>query len=361
MKRVGILGLPQSGKTTVFEILMQGAGHAAAAGREQVGVVRVPDERIDQLAALYHPKKTTYAQIQFVDSGAARGATAGATGSNGAAAAPSARQAAKGPDLFSSVRNCDALLSVVRDFANPAVAGEPDPARDLRDLEAELVFNDLTIVEGRIDKIARELRVGKKEGEREHALLQRCRAILEAGRALRAERFETEAEKLLRGFQLLSLKPLLAVYNQDDRPRPVPTATGVGVLGVALKAHLEREIVALPTGERAGFRAELGVAEDGLTLVIRACYQLLGLISFFTVGPDEVRAWTLRRGEHAVDAAAEIHTDLAKGFIRAEVVPWDRLLEAGSQAKAREKAWARLEGREYEVQDGDCIEIRFNK
>ena len=132
-------------------------------------------------------------------------------------------------------------------------------------------------------------------------------------------------------------------------------------VAVALRAHLEREIVALPAGERDGFRAELGVAEDGLTLVIRACYELLGLISFFTVGPDEVRAWTLRRGEHAVDAAGEIHTDLAQGFIRAEVVPWDRLLEAGSQARAREKAWARLEGRDYVVQDGDCIEIRFNK
>ena len=351
MKRVGILGLPQSGKTTVFEILMQGAGHGGPSGREQVGVVRVPDERIDRLAALYRPKKTTYAQIQFVDSGAARGAP-GAAAADGAGAAPSARQAAKGPDLFSSVRNCDALFAVVRDFANPAAAGEADPARDLRDLEAELVLNDLVIV---------ELRVGKKEGEREHAMLERCKGMLEAGRALRGERFEPEDEKLLRGFQLLSLKPLLAVYNQDDRATRVPAVAGARVLGVALKAHLEREIVALPAGERDGFRSELGVAEDGLTLVIRACYELLGLISFFTVGPDEERAWTLRKGERSVDAAAEIHTDLAKGFIRAEVVPWERLLEAGSIPKAREKAWARLEGREYAVQDGDCVEIRFNK
>ena len=360
MKRVGILGLPQSGKTTVFEILMQGAGHGGAAGREQVGVVRVPDERIDRLAGLYSPKKTTYAQIQFVDSGAARGAP-GTAAPDGAGAAPSARQAAKGPDLFSSVRNCDALLAVVRDFASPAAAGAADPARDLRDLEAELVLNDLVIVENRMDKLARELRVGKKEGEREHAMLERCKGMLEAGRALRGERFEPEDEKLLRGFQLLSLKPLLAVYNQAEGATRVPAVTGAHMLGVALKAHIEREIVALPAGERDGFRSELGVAEDGLTLVIRACYELLGLISFFTVGPDEVRAWTLRKGERSVDAAAEIHTDLAKGFIRAEVVPWERLLEAGSQAKAREKAWARLEGREYVVEDGDCIEIRFNK
>ena len=362
MKRVGILGLPQSGKTTLFEILMQGAGHASTAGREQVGVVRVPDERIDRLAALYHPKKTTYAQIQFVDSGAARGAHTGVPAADGAGAAPSARQAARGPDLFSSVRNCDALMAVVRDFENPAVAGGAgDPARDLRDLEAELVFNDLAIVENRIDKVARELRVGKKEGEREHTLLARCKALLEQGRALRGERFDPDEEKVLRGFQLLSLKPLLAVHNQGDRSTRVPAVAGANALVVALKAHLEREIVALPADERESFRAELGVAEDGLTLVIRACYELLGLIAFFTVGPDEVRAWTLRRGECSVDAAAEIHTDLARGFIRAEVVPWNRLLEAGSQAKAREKAWARLEGREYVVQDGDCIEIRFNK
>lgn len=354
MKRVGILGLPQSGKTTVFEILMQGAGHGAAMGREHLGVVRVPDERIDRLSALYKPKKTTYTQIQFVDSGAARGVP------GGPAAGAGPRPAVRGADLFSSVRNCDALMAVVRDFGLP---GGPaaDPERDLRDLEAELALNDLAIVEGRIDKLARELRVGKKEGAREHALLVRCRGVLEDGRPLRAERFEPEEEKLLRGFQLLSLKPLLAVYNQDEQSTRVPTIAGAGVLGLALKAHLEREVVALPAAERDGFRAELGIVEDGLTLVIHACYALLGLVSFFTVGPDEVRAWTLRRGEKALDAAAEIHTDLAKGFIRAEVVPWDRLLEAGSEARAREKAWARLEGRDYVVQDGDCIEIRFNK
>ncbi|HEY6866877.1 MAG TPA: DUF933 domain-containing protein, partial [Candidatus Eisenbacteria bacterium] len=267
---------------------------------------------------------------------------------------------ARGADLFSSVRNCDALMAVVRDFGLP---GGPaaDPERDLRDLEAELALNDLVIVEGRIEKLERELRVGKKEGAREHALLGRCREALEAGRPLRGERFEPEEEKLLRGFQLLSLKPLLAVYNQDERSTRVPTLAGAAVLGLALRAHLEREVVALPAADRDGFRAELGIVEDGLTLVIHACYALLGLISFFTVGPDEVRAWTLRRGERALDAAAEIHTDLAKGFIRAEVVPWDRLLEAGSEARAREKAWARLEGRDYVVQDGDCITIRFNQ
>ena len=350
MKRVGILGLPQSGKTTLFEILLLGAGAQApgASGREQIGVVRVPDARIDRLSVLYSPKKTTYTQIQLVDS---------------AAAGQGPRAAGKGTDLFASVRTCDALLAVVRDFENPAVpiAGGVDPARDLRTLEAELILNDLAIVETRLERVAKELRVGKKQNEREHALLERCKGLLESEQALRAVDFPDEEARTLRGFQLLSRKPLLVVYNQDDRSARTPPPGGPLTLAVGLRAHLEREIVSLPPEERAAFRAELGVEDDGLSLVIRACYELLGLVSFFTVGPDEVRAWTIGRGDTAVDAAGEIHTDLAKGFIRAEVVPYDRLLEAGSQAKAREKAWSRLEGREYVVQDGDCLEIRFNK
>jgi GTP-binding protein YchF len=351
MERVGILGLPQSGKTTLFEILVQGAGAQAAAtsGREQVAVIVVPDERVDRLAAMYMPKKITHARIQFVDTVAA-----GQT---------SARAAARGPDLFSGVRNCDALLGVVRAFENPAVpaAAGVDPARDLRDLESELILNDLAIVESRLDKLARELRVGRKEGEREHTLLVRLKAGLEAERPLRGETFDSEETKLLRGFQFLTLKPLLVVVNQGEgEARPLPAA-GAHTLVVGLPAHLEREVVGLASEERDAFRKELGIEQDGLSLIIRACYRLLGLISFFTVGPDEVRAWTLRQGEHSVDAAGEIHTDLAKGFIRAEVVPCARLLEAGSEAAAKERGWTRLEGREYVVQDGDCLEIRFNK
>ena len=344
MKRAGILGLPQSGKTTLFEILMQGAG-SASPGREQVGVVRVPDARVDRLSALYQPKKTTYATVQFVDSAAAGQA--------------SARSAAKGTDLFGSVRACDALVLVVRDFE---LSGEaPDAARDLRTLEAELILNDLAIVENRLEKLAKELRIGRKQNLPEHALLERCKTMLESEKPLSEGEFAPEEERLLRGFQLLSLKRRLVVYNQDDASRPLPAPGARRAPAVALKASLEREIVGLPAGEREAFRAGLEITEDGLSLVIRACYELLGLISFFTVGPDEVRAWEIRRGEKAVDAAGEIHSDLARGFIRAEVIEWDRLLEAGGQAKARDKGWLRLEGRDYEVKDGDCLEIRFNK
>jgi GTP-binding protein YchF len=350
MKRVGILGLSQSGKSTLFEILRLASGaQATQQGREALCMVRVPDDRIDRLSALYQPKKTTYTQIQFVDTVAA-----GQT---------SARAQAKGPDLFAAVRNCDALVAVVRDFENPAVPapGGIDPARDLRALETELVFNDLAIVESRLEKVEKELRVGKKQGEPEQKLLLRCKEMLEAERPLRTGEFGPEELKILRGFQLLTLKSVVVVYNQDDRPGRTIPAGSAGTVVMGIQANLEREIVSLPAEERPAFRAEMGIEEDGLSVVIRACYESLGLISFFTVGPDEVRAWTVQTGDTAVDAAGEIHTDLAKGFIRAEVIGYEKLLEVGGHAGARDKGWLRLEGREYRVQDGDTMEIRFNK
>ncbi len=352
MERIGILGLPRSGKTTLFEILMQAAGaHATHAGREQMGVVRVPDPRLDQLAAIFRPKKTTHAQVEFVDSGAARGGRE----------AVSARAAAKA-DLFSSVRDCDAFLAVLRDFADPALPAPADPARDLKVLEDEFILNDLGIVENRLERLGRELRVGKKEVEAEHALLERVKTLLEAERPLRAVSFGADEAKSIKGFQLLSQKPLLVVYNQDDAATREAPASGPGTLALALKAHLEREIVALPPEERPAFRAELGLTEDGLSLVIRSCYQVLGLISFFTGGPEEAKAWTLRRGGTALEAAAEIHTDLAKGFIRAEVMSWEHIVAAeGHSGKAREKGWLRLEGRDYVVQDGEYVVVRFSR
>ena len=343
MRRVGLLGLPQSGKSTVFEVILQGAGIEAttASGREAIGVVQVPDPRVDQLSALYRPKSTVYSQVQFVDTAA--------TSSQG--------KPGRGPDLFASVRNCDALAAVVREFdASPESA-----ARDLRTLEAELVLNDLALVETRRERIEKELRVGKKQNEREHALLARFQQALEAEQPLRALTLDAEEAKRVRGFQLLTMKPLLVVYNQGESGGPPPPPSGAHVGAVALKALLEREVLALPPAERAGFRAELGLGEDGLTTVIRGCFELLGLISFFTVGEDEVRAWTLERGSRAVEAAGEIHSDLAKGFIRAEVIAWDQLLEVGGEKGARERGWLRLEGRDYVVQDGDCLNIRFNR
>ena len=350
MKRVGILGLPGAGKTTLFEVLMQGAGTPPPAGasREHVGVVRVPDERMDRLWDLFHPKKTTFTQIQFVDSAAA-GHASGRPG--------------KGTDLFQGVRECDTLVAVVRDFENPAVPieGGVNPERDLRSLETELLLNDLAIVETRMERIAKELRVGNKQGEQEHALLARCHQLLESEKPLRAAALDPEEARRLRGFQLLTQKPLLVVYNQDERSTRTPADPGAQAVALALRAHLEAEIVALPPEERSAYRRELGIEQDGLTLVIRACYHLLGLISFFTVNEDELHCWTLTRGETAVDAAREIHTDLARGFIRAEVIDWKTLLERGGHAPARAAGALRLEGRDYVVEDGDCLVIRFNR
>lgn len=348
MKRVGILGLPQSGKTTLFEILLQGAGASAppgASARDRVGVVKVPDPRVDTLTAMFVPKKTVLATIQFVDSAAAGQGKPG-----------------KGQDLFASVRQCDALLAVVRDFENPAVPALKgvDAARDLRELEAELVLNDLAIVETRLERIEKEMKIGKKEAAAEGEVLKVCREALEAERPLRELDFAPEQLRLIRGFQMLTLKPLLVVLNQDDDSTHAPPSLGRHAHAVSLRAHTEREIVALPPEDRATFRAELGVEQDGLTLVIRACYELLGLISFFTVGPDEVRSWEITRGDTAVDAAGEIHSDLARGFIRAEVTAYADLVELGSLAKAREKGVLRVEGRDYVVKDGDCLEIRHN-
>ena len=313
-------------------------------------MVRVPDERVDRLSALFSPKKTTYAQIQFVDSAAAGHA--------------SARVAAKGPDLFSAVRNCDALLAVVRDFENPAVPreGGVDAERDRRDLEAELVLNDLAIVETRLEKIAKELRIGKKQGEAEHALLERCKTWLEAERPLRDVRARRDEDaQLLRGFQFLTLKPLLVVYNQDDASTRVPPEAGPGTLAIALRAHLEREIVALPPEERDAFRAELGIAEDGLSLVIRACYR--------AARADLVLHRRARRGARVDDPPRRygggrggrdphrpgqgLHPRRG-GTVRPAARA--RLARQGPR-----EGLVRLEGRDYVVADGDCVEIRFNK
>ena len=221
------------------------------------------------------------------------------------------------------------------------------------------MINDLGIVENRIEKLERELRVGRKEGEREHRLLKRCHERLESGEPMRALAFDAEEEKLLRGFQLLSRKPLLLVYNQDENARRAPRDPGPGAMAVALRAHIEREILNLPPEERPAFRAEMGVEEDGLSLLIRSCYRLLGLISFFTVGPDEVRAWPIRRGTNARAAAGKIHSDLERGFIRAEVMPYAVFMAHGSEPAVKEAGLLQVEGKDYVVVDGDILHIRF--
>ncbi len=354
--RLGILGLPQSGKTTLFEILVASAPpRTPGARQDRVGVVRVPDTRVDRLSVMYSPKKTTYATLEIVDSQAMG---QGGAGSGGAGD--------KGPDLFAGVRTADALVLVVRAFENPSLPHPRttvDATRDLRDLMSEIVLNDLAIVETRLERIGKQMRVAKGQDlEREQAVVRRSREALDAEQPLRALAFSREEEKVLRGFQLLSRKPLLVVYNVSAGQAFVPPALPEpGVASVVLPCADEREVAQLPPGERAAFREVYGIPEDGLVLLVRSAYGLLGLISFLTTGEDEVRAWTIHSGDSAVDAAGAIHSDLAQGFVRAQVIPYERFLEAGTEAKARERGWQRTEGRDYVVADGDILHILHNK
>jgi GTP-binding protein YchF len=350
--RLGILGLPQSGKTTLFEILVSNAPpRAAGARQDRVGIVRVPDDRVERLSAIYAPKKTTFATLEVVDSQAmGQGATA----------------PGKGADLFAGVRNADALVLVVRVFDDASVShpkGSVDPVRDFKDLEAEILLNDMAIVETRLERIGKQMRVQKgPDLEREAVALARAKETLDREQPLRELTFSKEEERVLRGFQLLSWKPLLVVYNVGSGQAFAPPAgERTGVATVVLPCADEREVAQLPEGERAQFREAYGIPEDGLVLLVRSAYRLLGLISFLTAGEDEVRAWTIATGDTAVDAAGAIHSDLAQGFVRAVVVSYAQFLEAGSEAKAKERGWQRTEGREYRVIDGDILHILHNK
>ena len=360
MLRAGLIGFPASGKTALFQLLTSAREAARPSGKQEahVGVSRVPDERLDRLTELFKPKKHVPATVEFADMGGAAGAKAGAAALLDVAA----------------FRNADALLHVVRMFRDPAVphaAGSVDPARDVRTMEDELILADLGVVERRLERLERDLKKGggNTDLRREQELLQRCRGTLEDGRPLRSLELAHDAGKLLRGFQLLSAKPLLLVLNVDEADLSQAGnaaalagvqhfVTGSHTRAVAVCAKIELEIAQLDAGDAAAFMADLGLKESGLDRVIRASYDLLGYISFFTVGEDEDRAWSIPRGTRAQEAAGEIHTDIQRGFIRAEVVRYDHLLARGSLAACREHGELRLEGKEYVVLDGDVINFR---
>jgi ribosome-binding ATPase len=366
--QIAILGLPASGKTTVFNTLTR--GHAETGGYGgmtlHVGVVKVPDERLDRLADLFHPKKVVQADVTYVDLPAPPASTEGHVGTEELPAEHLAR-----------LRESDALLHVVRAFEDPAVphpSGSVDPARDLEALDLELVLADLAILDRRLERLATTGRHGspaeREANEREEAILRRLKVELEAGRPIRDAGLGADEAKAVRGFRFLSEKPVLVLLNvgEADLPKAAERVATIEAgyrhaqtVVVALSARIEMELGELEPDEAAMFMTELGIAELGLARVIHASYALLGLISFLTAGPDEVRAWPVPDGSTAVDAAAAIHTDLAKGFIRAEVVPYDDLLALGTTAEARRHGKLRSEGRTYLVRDGDVIEILFSR
>jgi GTP-binding protein YchF len=366
--QIAIVGLAGSGKTTVFNTLTR--GHAETGGYGgmalNVGVVKVPDERLDRLADIFHPKRIVHADVTYVDLPAPPPSHEGHVGAEELPAEHLAR-----------LRESDALLHVLRAFedaAHPHPDGSVDAARDLDRLDLEFVIADLAVVDRRLERLRATGHHGtpaeREANDREMEILGRLRAALEAGRPIRDVGLAPEDEKAIRGFRFLSQKPVLVLLNvgEADLPRAAGSIEALRAgydhrhtLFDAMSARIEMELGELEPDEAAAFMADLGIAESSLGRVIRLSYRLLGLISFLTCGPDEVRAWPVPDGATAVDAAGAIHTDLAHGFIRAETVAYDDLVALGSTAEARRHGRLRSEGRTYPVRDGDVIEILFSR
>lgn len=358
---IGIVGLPLSGKTTLFNLLTHAGaetGFGAARKKANLGVSRVPDARLDRLSAMWNPKKTTPTTIRYVDV---------------AGVEKSAGKEGLSAEVLTHLKNTDALLAVVRLFEDeqvPHVEGSLDALRDIGMLQAEFLLSDLIIVESRLERLAKQLKTkGGKELEAEQAALLRCREALEEETPLRALEFSPEDGRMLKGFQFLTQKPLVVALNlgEADLARAeqcvAPVAAqwaGAQVAVTYLCATIEQEISELSAEDARAFLDDLSIAESATDRLIRTSYGLLGLVSFFTMGEDECRAWTIRRGTKAPQAAGTIHTDLERGFIRAEVVRYDDFVAAGTLAACREKGLLRLEGKEYVVHDGDVLNIRFN-
>ncbi len=363
--QVCIIGLAGAGKTTVFNTLARGHADTGGFGGLTVntGVVKVPDDRLSRLTELFKPKREVPADVTYVDLPAPPSAIDG-------------RASDIPPDQLARLRTADALLHVVRVFDDPSVphpSGSVDAWRDLEQLDLEFVLADLGVIEKRLEKLDTTGRHGtpaeREQNGRERVVLARLRPAVAEGRPIRDLELTEDESRIVRGYRFLTEKPVLILLNVGDG-QIAASAVLVGDFAAryqhhhsrieALSARIEMEMGELDPSEAQAFRDELGVPDSGLERVIRLSYELLGLISFFTAGPDETRAWTIPDGSNAVDAAGAIHTDLARGFIRAEVVPMDELLALGSFAEARKHGKLRSEGKTYRVRDGDVIEILFN-
>lgn len=351
--KLGIIGNPQTGKTTIFNALTRQDQPTVMSGKMAVhtAVVDVPDRRVDQLAAIYHPKKVTYAKVTYADiaglEGRGQGEISGA--------------------LRNELGNMDAFIHVVRCFEDenvPHPAGSIDPARDIDALNTELLLNDLITVEAKLERLSADRGKGGRDKEaiqREIALFTRLQEHLSESKPLRSLALAAEEIKEITGYQFLTRKLMLIVLNLGEGQSVPDVAEAAGDLPVvALQGKLEMELAQLPQEEAAEFLAEYGITEPGLNRMIRESYDLLGLQSFFTVGEDEVRSWPLSIGATAQQAASVIHTDLARGFIRAEVAPYDLLVESKSMVALREQGKLQVEGKQYLVRDGDIVHVRFN-
>jgi len=352
--KLGIIGLPQSGKTTIFNALTQGdRPTTTAGGRFEVhtAVVDVPDSRVGALSEMFNPKKTIYAKVTYAD-------IAGLDGS--------ASKGGISGQLLTELSQMDAFLHVVRVFENDQVAhmrGKLDPLRDINNLNSDLLINDLILVERKLEKLKDE---GRKGGGREKGVIQRETALFERlyetlsdEQPLRTLTLNEEEEKAISGFGFLTRKKMLIVFNLSEA-QAVPAIDTPGIKQVGLMGKLEMEIAQLDPEEAEMFLDEYGIEEPSLFRMITLSYEMLDLQSFFTVGEDEVRAWTIRKGTPAQQAAGVIHSDLQKGFIRADVIDYESLIACGGMTEARNQGKLRLEGKTYVVQDGDIMHVRFN-
>jgi GTP-binding protein YchF len=360
---IGIIGLPASGRTTIFNALTRGKAQTGgfSGGTANIGIAKVPDERLRVLTGMFNPKKTVPAEIKYLDLGASVKALAAEKG---------------GGQLFAQLATVDAVLSVIRAFNDPVIphpAGSIDVARDIGEMNLELAFSDLAIIERRFDRIGSSLK-GAKADERpkllhEQEILHRLKDELEKDIPIREQHLTEEEEKLLSGYQFLSAKPVITLVNigEEDLPRAKDMEAELNTrFGqpnhrvVVMCGKLEMDLSSLDDASVKDFLAEYGLSQTGLERVIQASYGLLGLISFLTVGEDEVRAWPITRGTVAQKAAGKVHSDIERGFIRAEVVSYKDLIDSGSLAEAKKRGILRLEGKTYVVQDGDIINFLFN-
>jgi len=363
--KLGVVGLPNVGKSTLFNAITNAGAQAAnypfCTIEPNTGIVAVPDERVDKLAEMYHPKKATHATIEFLDiAGLVKGASRGE---------------GLGNKFLSHIREVDAIVHVVRCFEDSNVVhvdGSVDPLRDMETINLELIFADMDTVQRRGEKAAKMIKTGERKYAEEAALAQRVFTHLEQGNPARTFAATPEEREAIKGWFLLTTKPVIYAANigEDDLGRDeseLPQVTLVREAAqreqaetLVISAQIEQEIASLDRAEKTEFLKELGIGASGLDRLVKTCYRLLGLISFLTVGEDECRAWTITRGTKAPQAAGKIHTDFERGFIRAEVVPFDTLMSLGSMAACREKGLIRSEGKEYIMQDGDVTLFRFN-